>query len=397
MYGLPQAGILAQELVEKRLQAHGYGQSQITHGFWKHDTRPIQFSLVVDDFGVKYVGEENAKHLIEVLEQHYEITKDWTGSKYLGLDLTWDYENNEVHLSMLDYVLKALQRFNHITPTKKQNQPYPHVPIQNGNKIKYTTPEDDSPLLNEKDKKFIQQVTGVFLYYARAVDATMLPALSAIASDQATPTQNTMANCQQFLDYAATQEESVLTYKASNMILAIHSNSSYLNEKHSRSQVGGHHFWSSNTDNPDNNGAVLNVSSVMKAVLSSAAEGEIAGLFINVKHAIPQRNLIEEMGHPQPPTPIQTDNTTSNGIANNKIQPKATKAMDMRFHWLRFCETQKQFRIYWRPGKTNRSDYYTKHHPLILHKTMRPEILTPYHILQALRKRQQQHSSRKSY
>ena len=137
------------------------------------------------------------------------------------------------------------------------------------------------------------------------------------------------------------------------MVLAIHSDSSYLNEKNSRSRVGGHHFLSANTDSPDNNGAVLNISTVMKAVLSSAAEAEIAGLFINAKHAIPQRNLLEEMGHKQPPTPIQTDNTAANGIVNNKIQPKATKAMDMRFHWLRYRETHKQFRIYWRPGKTN--------------------------------------------
>ena len=82
----------------------------------------------------------------------------------------------------------------------------------------------------------------MFLYYARAVDATMLPALSAIASEQATPTQNTMAKCKQFLDYAATQEEAVLTYKASKMILAIHSDSSFLNEKHSHIRVGDTSF-----------------------------------------------------------------------------------------------------------------------------------------------------------
>ena len=71
MYGLPQAGLLAQELLEKRLVKHGYTQSQTTPGFWKHHTRPVQFSLVVDDFGVKYVGQENAEHLINVLKEHY--------------------------------------------------------------------------------------------------------------------------------------------------------------------------------------------------------------------------------------------------------------------------------------------------------------------------------------
>ena len=70
MYGLPQVGLLAQELLEKRLEKHGYKQSKYTPGFWTHKTRPICFILVVDDFGVKYVGEDNAKHLIQVLEEH---------------------------------------------------------------------------------------------------------------------------------------------------------------------------------------------------------------------------------------------------------------------------------------------------------------------------------------
>ncbi len=67
MYGLPQAGIIAQQLLDERLQKHGYRQSQTTPGLWKHDTRPISFSLVVDDFGVKYVGKENTQHLVDMV------------------------------------------------------------------------------------------------------------------------------------------------------------------------------------------------------------------------------------------------------------------------------------------------------------------------------------------
>jgi hypothetical protein len=76
MYGLPQVGLLAEELLEKRLEKHGYKQSKYTPGFWTHETRQICFTLVVDDFGVKYVGEDNAKHLIQVLEEQYDIYKD---------------------------------------------------------------------------------------------------------------------------------------------------------------------------------------------------------------------------------------------------------------------------------------------------------------------------------
>ena len=73
MYGLPQAGILAQELLEQRLNKHGYFQSKFVPGLWKHVDRPISFTLVVDDFGVKYIGKQHAQHLISVLKEHYEI------------------------------------------------------------------------------------------------------------------------------------------------------------------------------------------------------------------------------------------------------------------------------------------------------------------------------------
>jgi hypothetical protein len=69
--------------------------------------------------------------------------------------------------------------------------------------------------------------------------------------------------------------------------------------------------------------------------MSSAAEAELGALFINTKEAVYLRQILMEMGHPQPKTPIQTNNTTAEGVINNKIQPKRTKAMDMQFHWLR--------------------------------------------------------------
>ena len=73
MYGLPQAGLIANELLEKRLNKHGYWQSKLVPGLWKHNTRPIKFTLVVDDFGVKYVREEHNHHLQRVLKQHCDI------------------------------------------------------------------------------------------------------------------------------------------------------------------------------------------------------------------------------------------------------------------------------------------------------------------------------------
>ena len=386
MYGLPQAGLIAQELLEKRLALHGYRQSTMTPGFWKHDTRPISFSLIVDDFGVKYVGKEHADHLISVLKEHYTVDEDWEGKKYCGITLDWDYVNREVHLSMPGYCDEALVRFRHKLK-KVMDQPHKHTVPVYGSTIQYAKPEDTTELLDKAGKLFIQQVTGTFLYYARAVDGSMLVALSAIATAQASPTEATMVKTKLFLDYVASHPDAVLSFKASSMTLAIHSDASYLSESKARSRAGGHFFMSNNAANPPNNGAVLNILQIIKSVMSSAAEAELGALFINSKQAVPARTTLEEMGHPQPPTPIQTDNSTAIGVVNKKNQMKQTKSMDMRFHWMRDRETKKQFRYYWGPGKDNLADYWTKHFCAAHHREIRPTFLTPSRIVNALREK----------
>jgi hypothetical protein len=147
--------------------------------------------------------------------------------------------------------------------------------------------------------------------------------ISAIAAQSANPTTDTLAQTKQLLDYIATQEDAVITYSVSDMILNVHSDAGYLNESKARSRAGGHFFLSTNKDSPPNNGAIH--------VMSSATEAELAALYIMAKEAIYVRIILEEMGHTQPPTPMQTDNACAEGVVNSKIQPKRTKAMDMRF------------------------------------------------------------------
>jgi hypothetical protein len=84
MYGLPQAGILANELLQHNLAKDGYRPTHHTHGLWTHDTRSISFSLVVDDFGVKYVGREHAEHLMACIKKNYNISNDWDGQDCCG-------------------------------------------------------------------------------------------------------------------------------------------------------------------------------------------------------------------------------------------------------------------------------------------------------------------------
>ena len=99
------------------------------------------------------------------------------------------------------------------------------------------------------------------------------------------------------------------------------------------------------------NGAVHVMCSTMREVVASAAKAELAGLFHNSKNVYALQNTLEELGHPQPPTPMQTDNTTSIGIATDNVKQWRSKSMDMRFYWIKGRVQQCQFHICWKPGK----------------------------------------------
>ncbi len=126
----------------------------------------------------------------------------------------------------------------------------PMVPIQYGSKKEYAMQESKAPSLDNKAKRFIQQVCGKFLFLGKAVDSTLLYPISAIASQSSKPTEDTMWQTLQLLDYLATQEDAVLSYHASIMVLAVHSNASYLSKPKTCSRAGGHFFLSSNTTVP---------------------------------------------------------------------------------------------------------------------------------------------------
>lgn len=114
------------------------------------------------------------------------------------------------------------------------------------------------------------------------------------------------------------------------------------------------------------------ICNIMPNVLASATEAEIGALFHNAQDACHIRNILQFLGHPQPATPIQVDNVCAEGIMNETVKTKRTKAMDMRYYWVRDRVKQGQFFIHWKPGKTNLGDYHTKHHPTQHHRDVRP-------------------------
>ena len=158
VWGLPQAGILANKLLRKRLLPHGYYECKHTPGLWRHLTRPISFTLVVDDFGVKYVGREHVDHLIKCIKEKYELTEDWSGDLYCGIKLHWDYIVRTVDISMPGYIKKLLQKYKHKIPTKPQHCPYTPAPKQYGAEPQAPLPIDISPKLSNKEIKDIQRI-----------------------------------------------------------------------------------------------------------------------------------------------------------------------------------------------------------------------------------------------
>ena len=269
----------------------GYRQSKLTPGFWTHDWRPISFTLVVDDFGVKYINKDDVTHLLTALQKDYDLDTDWEGTRYLGLMLDWDYKDKCVHLSMPGYIKKALFRFRHKASTKPQHQPHQHTVPTYCATIQYAKAADTSKVLSKEDKKYIQQVIGTLLYYGRTVDATILFALSSFASAQATPTEDTMQQTHHLLDYVATHPDVILSYAKSNMILGIQSDASYLSKPKARSCAGGHFFLSNGTNKAPNSGAILNISQVIKFAMSLAAEAKLGALYINACEAVPCRTV----------------------------------------------------------------------------------------------------------
>ena len=113
MYGLPQAGKLANDLIKKRLLGNDYFELDHTPGIFKHKWRPIWCTLTVDDFGIKYVGKQHAEHRMATLRHYYKMTTDWNGTIYCGITPKWNYDEGYVDISMPNYVAKNLIEYNH--------------------------------------------------------------------------------------------------------------------------------------------------------------------------------------------------------------------------------------------------------------------------------------------
>jgi hypothetical protein len=99
-YGLPQAGILTNDLLCGHLEKEGYYEAATTPGLWKHKWWPIQFCLIVDDFGIEYVGIKHSNHLLLVLQRYHQVKTNMAGNKIVGLNVQWDFTSKQVRIDM---------------------------------------------------------------------------------------------------------------------------------------------------------------------------------------------------------------------------------------------------------------------------------------------------------
>jgi hypothetical protein len=387
MYGLKQAAILAYQHLVTNLAPYGYSPCKYSLGLWTHKTRKTKFCLCVDDFGVKYFSKADADHLLSSLRSSgFTVSTDWAGKNYCGLTLDWHYTEGFLDISMPKYIPAALLKFQHQRPPRPCHAPHRWTRPAYGRQTQFAPPPDDSDLLVQlSDIRRIQAIVGTFLYYARAVDCTMLPALNQISTQQAKPTKMTNSDANMLLDFAATYPNAKLRFHASDMILHIDTDAAYLVMPNAKSRIAGYFYLSSHpsvTGAPvPLNGPILVECTTIKHVVGSAAEAECGGCYHNAQRAVPIRIALEDLGHPQPKTPVKTDNSTAEGFANKSMRQKRSKAWDMHYHWIRDRDAQGQFIFYWAKGLNNWADYFTKHHSPSYHIATRPKYILKNHLV----------------
>ena len=148
MYGLKQDAVLAYDHLKRCLKPFGYHPVSGTVGLWEHQSRPTNFCVCVDDFGIKYWSTEDANHLLNALSQNFIYTTDMEGKHYCGLSLDWHYNLGYVDISMPQYVTKTLKKLNHVPVTYPQHSTHNYVPIQYGKKaLRNQLPPRTFPLL----------------------------------------------------------------------------------------------------------------------------------------------------------------------------------------------------------------------------------------------------------
>jgi hypothetical protein len=197
-------------------------------------------------------------------------------------------------------------------------------------------------------------------------DLQTLTAINALGSEQAHKKASINAKIDQLLAYLFANPDSHIVFHASDMIIQVYSDGSYLSVPGARSRAGACAFYGWK-NSKRLNGMCYAKSSILDVILASAAECEYGSLFVCARDIVWLRQIAKALGYPQNATQVWCDNSCAVNLANDTAKLSKSKAMDMRFHWLRDRVKQGHFVISWVKGEQNIADFFTKSLPASTH------------------------------
>ena len=252
------------------------------------------------------------QHLTTCLGELFHIKVYPTCTSFLGFTVDYNRSDRSISLSYPSYIPDLLTRLRP-NGIKTQKSPCVYIPPVFGSHDPQVTHVDDSGPASAAEAAEIGIIVGSLLYYARAVDASLLTAVCLLSSHQAHPTKQTVIAANRLLGYAKANPANSLVFRPSDMILRIHSDASYLSRPKSGSTAGGFHYLG--TSNP----AFLNApifchSTRIPVVCAAVCEAEYAALFANAQVAADELVILSNLGYPQSPTPILCDNECAIGL-----------------------------------------------------------------------------------
>ena len=376
LYGHPASGRLSFEKLKGILEEGGFVEHPLVECLFIHKTRNISFALIVDDMGIKYANDDDLDYLINVIEPHWKLKVDKTGSKFVGMHLIWQYERPTPRVMVFNptVVRDALARFAPGKTLRGRSTPSPYSQPVYG-KHNQTGPFDDSSPAPPETVKFVQEVTGLFNHYSRVIDYTMAEAVTSIARTQAAPTEDTLKRVNHLLNYAASNPDNCIVYEASDMILTAQSDASFQSIPGSRSKAGGVFYFANKGDPPSKNNGLIGIySRIISVVCAAASDAEYAALFQIAQLMYHYRTVAAALGYPQPPSPIYVDNDVARGIADRSVKIKRSKSIDKSFHYIRDRVELKDIVILRVGTDDNISDFFTKALPPQRHKYLASKI-----------------------
>ena len=226
LYGMPEAGLLAQRDLIALLKPHGYIMSPTTPCLFTNPHTHVSFVLWVDDFLIKYktAFKHEMEAFFDILRSKYQVKVDWTGRRYLGLTIHRNRPRSSITVQMPGYIMRLFRKLCIPIPTTPAHSPMTPLPRTFGANSHLEPPEPPPlpPSAAIPTTKLVQQVLGILLFYSLMVDYPILQAVNRLAAQQLAPTEATGRELLRLLAYVATYPNAKLTFYKSDMQLAAH-------------------------------------------------------------------------------------------------------------------------------------------------------------------------------